>query len=93
MALNGDPLRLCIAYDPGDLGAASRGLWSVAAPECQWDRLCKGHGVPQDILKTSSGPLSQRFLGSSDVTCCHPQQAFSEVEVEECTVGTVGFAA
>lgn len=59
----------------------------------QWDRLCRGHGVPQDIQKTSSGPLFQRFLRSSDATYCHPQQAFSDVEVEECTVGTVRFAA
>ena len=77
----------------GTLEQPADGLWSIAAFECQWDRLCKGHGVPQDILKTDSGPLFRRFLGSSDVIWCHPQQVFSEVEVEECTVGTVRFAA
>lgn len=68
------------------------GLWSITALECPWDTLCKGHGVPQDILKPSSGPLFQRFSGSSDVTCCYPQQLFSEVEVEGCTVRTARFA-
>lgn len=70
MAPDGD---LCFVCEPGGIG------WS-AVHRCQEDKLCEGQGVPQDILKTSSGPWYQRSPGSSDAACSHPQQVFCETK-------------
>ena len=63
-----------LRMEQGTLQQPADGFGSITARECRWDRLCKGHGVPQDILRAGSGPLLQRFLGSSDVACCPPSK-------------------
>lgn len=42
----------------GAMGAD--GSWSITAFEWQCDSVME-HGVPQDVLKTNSGPLFQGF--------------------------------